>query len=87
MYHVHSFAPGLYVVGEGTPGVDWEPVEDFEDYNLAQADAERRNSPYIYALLETARRQIDTALARLEKLEKIIVVVLEEDKTDERTRT
>jgi len=69
MYHVHSFEPGLYTVGTGTLGVDWNPIADFDSLDVAHADAERRNSPYIYALLETARQQIDAAIERLEVLE------------------
>lgn len=73
MYHVIYFAEGgCYTVGTGTLGVDWEPVADFLDAAEAQADAELRNSPHIYALLEKAQRQINQALARLERLEKIV---------------
>lgn len=69
MYHVHSFEPGLYTVGTGTPGVDWEPVADYSRADVAQAEAEWRNSPHIYALLQKAGRQIDEVIARIAALE------------------
>lgn len=74
MYHVCSFEPGLWTVGTGTPGVDWEPVGDFGRQDLAQAEAEWRNSPHIYKLLEKAGCQIDELIERLDRLEKRVAL-------------
>ena len=69
MYRVIESEPGLYTVGTGTLGVDWNPVADHGRRDVAQADAERRNSPHVYALLDKARQQIDELIARLDRLE------------------
>lgn len=69
MYHVIQSEPNLYTVGTGKPGVDWCPVADHSSRDVAMADAERRNSPHIYALLEKAGRQIDEVIARITALE------------------
>ena len=68
-YHVIESEPGLYTVGIGTPGRDWNPVADYDRYDVALAHAERRNSPHVYALLEKAGRQIDEVIARIAALE------------------
>lgn len=72
MYHVINSEPGLYTVGEGTPGHDWQPIADYDRYDVAQAEAERLNSPQVYALLDKAQRQINELMTRMEALERAV---------------